>query len=77
MSKKGLIQNPWRKRNVQIEVIEDSYPLIKVSGLTLASETLKLVESGGYRDVQGFLEVLELEYPDMIRNRRPDEILDS
>jgi hypothetical protein len=51
--------------------------IIKVSGLTLATETLKLVEAGGFRDVLGYLESLELEYPDMIRNRRADEILDS
>jgi hypothetical protein len=50
--------------------------LIKISGLTVATETLKLVESGGFRDVIGFLDSLELEYPEMIRNRRPDEILE-
>jgi hypothetical protein len=60
----------------QIEVIEDSYPLLKVSGLTLAIETLKLAEVGGFRDVIGFLESLEIEYPNSIQNRRPDEILD-
>ena len=64
-------------RESQLEFIEDEYPLIKVSGLTLATETLKLVEAGGFRDVLGYLESLELEYPDMIRNRRADEILDS
>ncbi|MDE2591677.1 MAG: restriction endonuclease [Actinomycetales bacterium] len=60
----------------QIEVIEDSYPLLLVSGLQLAQETLKLAESGGYSSVLGLLDTLELEYPDMIHNRRPDEILD-
>lgn len=60
----------------QIEVIEDTYPLLKVSGLTLAIETLKLAEVGGFRDVIGFLESLEIEYPNSIQNRRPDEILD-
>ena len=45
-------------------------------GLTLATETLKLVESGGFRDVVSYLDSLELEYPEMIRSRRPDEILD-
>lgn len=60
----------------QIEVIEDSYPLLLVSGRQLAQETLKLVESGGYSSVLGLLDTLELEYPEMIHNRRPDEILD-
>lgn len=61
----------------QLEVIEDAYPLIKISGKTLAEETLKLIEGGGFGSVLGFLESLELEYPQMIQNRRPDEILGS
>lgn len=73
----AYVTTSYFSKQSQLEVIEDSYPLIKISGLTLATETLKLIESGGYRDVRGFLEVLELEYPDMIRNRRPDEILDA
>ena len=60
----------------QIEVIEDAYPLLLVSGLQLAQETLKLAEAGGYSSVLGLLDSLELEYPEMILNRRPDEILD-
>jgi hypothetical protein len=42
----------------------------------LATETLKLVEIGGFKDVPGFLDSLEVEYPNAIQNRRPDEILD-
>ncbi len=60
----------------QIEVIEDAYPLLLVSGLQLAQQTLKLTEAGGYSSVLGLLDSLELEYPEMILNRRPDEILD-
>lgn len=59
-----------------IFALECAYQFIKISGLTLATETLKLVESGGFRDVIGYLDSLELEYPEMIRNRRPDEILE-
>jgi hypothetical protein len=60
----------------QLEILDDSYPLIKIGGLTLAEEALKLVDSGGFRDLSGLLESLELEYPEMIQNRRPEEILD-
>jgi hypothetical protein len=35
-----------------------------------------LTEAGGYSSVLGLLDSLELEYPEMILNRRPDEILD-
>lgn len=72
----AYVTTSYFSKQSQLEVIEDAYPLVKVSGLTLATETLKLVESGGFRDVLGYLETLELEYPEMIRNRRPDEILD-
>jgi len=72
----AYVTTSYFSKQSQLEVIEDAYPLIKISGLTLATETLKLVESGGFRDVVGYLETLELEYPEMIRNRRPDEILE-
>ena len=72
----AYVTTSFFSKQSQLEVIEDSYPLIKISGLTLATETLKLVEAGGYRDVLGYLQTLEVEYPEMIRNRRPDEILD-
>jgi hypothetical protein len=73
----AYVTTSFFSKQSQLEVIEDAYPLIKISGLTLAIETLKLVESGGYRDTWGYLEALELEYPDMIQNRRADEILES
>lgn len=72
----AYVTTSFFSKQSQLEVIEDAYPLIKISGLTLATEALKLVESGGFRDVIGYLESLELEYPEMIRNRRPDEILE-
>jgi hypothetical protein len=72
----AYVTTSFFSKQSQIEVIEDSYPLIKISGKTLAEETLKLVEAGGFRDTLGYLESLELEYPEMIQNRRPDEILE-
>ncbi len=72
----AYVTTSYFSRQSQLEVIEDAYPLIKVSGKTLAEETLKLVEAGGFRSTLDFLEVLELEYPERIQNRRPDEILD-
>jgi hypothetical protein len=60
----------------QLEIIEDSYPLLKIGGLALAQEAMKLVDAGGFSSVLGLLDSLELEYPEMIRNRRPEEILD-
>lgn len=59
----------------QLEIIEDSYPLLKIGGKALAEEALRLVDAGGFSSLLGLLESLELEYPDMIQNRRPEEIL--
>ncbi len=73
----AYVTTSYFSKQSQLEVIEDSYPLIKISGNTLAEETLKLVEQGGYSSVLGYLEALEVEYPESIQNRRPDEILDT
>lgn len=72
----AYVTTSYFSKQSQVEVIEDSYPLLLVSGLQLAQETKKLADSGGYSSVLGFLDSLELEYPEMILNRRPDEILD-
>lgn len=72
----AYVTTSYFSKQSQLEVIEDAYPLIKISGKTLAEETLKLVEKGGYSSVLGYLEGLEVEYPDTVQNRRPDEILD-
>jgi len=73
----AYVTTSYFSKQSQLEVIEDSYPLLKVSGRTLAEETLKLTERGGYSSVVSYLESLELEYPDSIQNRRPDEILEG
>jgi hypothetical protein len=73
----AYVTTSYFSKQSQLEVIEDAYPLIKIGGGTLATETLKLVEAGGFGSVLGYLESLELEYPSMLQNRRPDEILDT
>jgi hypothetical protein len=73
----AYVTTSYFSKQSQLEVIEDAYPLIKIGGGALATETLKLVEAGGFGSVLGYLESLELEYPSMLQNRRPDEILDT
>jgi hypothetical protein len=72
----AYVTTSYFSKQSQIEVLEDAYPLLKVSGLTLATETLKLAETGGFSSVLGLLDSLETEYPEAIQNRRPEEILD-
>lgn len=60
---------------VQIEIHEDQYPLITVSGRQLAEETLRLMEESGFTQVVNFLVHLEEQYPSNVLARRPEEIL--
>jgi hypothetical protein len=59
----------------QREISEDRYPLITVSGLDLARETLKLVEESGARDVLDYLKILDVEYPQVISLKKPEDVL--
>lgn len=59
----------------QAEIIEDQYPLIKINGLVLANETLKLCDEEGHSTVLEYLRQLEQEYPDRVQERRPEEFL--
>ena len=59
----------------QREISEDRYPLITVSGLDLARETLKLVEQSGAIDVLDYLKILDVEYPQVISLKKPEDVL--
>lgn len=60
----------------QLEISEDSYPLMTVNGLELARETLKLVELTGSSSIVGFLENLDNNYSDYIQKKKPEDVLD-
>lgn len=60
----------------QLEISEDSYPLITVNGLELAKETLKLVELSGSPSVIAFLNELDSTFLDYVQKKKPEEILD-
>ena len=60
---------------VQLEIIEDQFPLVTINGLELAKETLRLVEESGFASVKSMLDQLNEEYQSMIQKRRPEEIL--
>lgn len=62
---------------VQLEILEDKYPLIKINGLKLA-ELIDRNVLGGSNDLkklENYLEMLEKEYNKKISNRNPEEIL--
>jgi len=60
----------------QAEIIEDSYPLLKISGLTLVTEALRLSEAKGFSSLREFLEDLDLSYEESVRKLRPEQVLE-
>lgn len=61
---------------VQMEVIEDEYPILLVSGLLVAQQTTLLAEEAGLT-VGQFLERLDAGFDALMANRRPEEVLHS
>ena len=62
---------------MQLEMLEDKYPLIKINGLKLAELIDRNVLSGtnDYKKLEDHLQMLEEEYNKKISNRKPEEIL--
>ena len=60
---------------LQKEILEDQYPLLKVDGLTLAREVLRLVESSGKSSLEKYLDDLDSEFKRAVSDRTPEDIL--
>jgi len=60
---------------VQREIIEDEYPIMLVNGKKLAETLIKIMHDEGYKDIQTLLFELDSRYDQMVKNRRPDELL--
>ncbi|MDQ1248376.1 MAG: hypothetical protein QG597_2748 [Actinomycetota bacterium] len=64
-------------RQAQIEVIDDQYPVVLVSGRALAEEVLRMAAASFNGDLRVMLEALVGEYPESVTQRRPEEILQA
>lgn len=62
---------------VQLEMLEDKYPLIKINGLKIAELIDRNVLGGSndYRKLEEYLEKLEVQYEKKISTRNPEGIL--
>ena len=60
---------------VQIEILEDKYPLLLINGKKLAEVVNKIVFNQGYKNVRDYLKKVDLEYEGAIKYRDPEEIL--
>jgi len=62
-------------KQAQVEVIDDAYPVVLVSGRLLAQEVLKLAERTFDGDVEAALSAASSGYEQEVTHRRPEEIL--
>ncbi len=61
--------------NVQIEILEDKYPLLLINGKKLAEVVNEIVFDQGYVNVAEYLKKVDSEYEGLIQYRDPEEIL--
>jgi hypothetical protein len=62
-------------KQAQIEVVDDQYPLILVSGRELAQEVAKIASTDFEGDLMRLLETTSADYEQAITARRPEEVL--
>jgi len=61
---------------VQREVIEDKYPIILINGLRIVEEITKFLhDSEEFSSIEDFLKYMDIEYPNRLKQRQPEEIL--
>ena len=60
---------------VQIEILEDKYPLLLINGKKLAEVVNEIVFDQGYKNVAEYLKKVDSEYEGVIQYRDPEEIL--
>lgn len=64
-------------KQAQIEVIDDQYPVVLVSGRALVEEVRRLAGASFDGDVAALLQMITEEYVDLVTSRRPEEILQA
>lgn len=62
-------------KQAQVEVIDDEYPVVLISGALLVGEVIRLAELAYEGDVQAALAAASAGYEHDITHRRPEEIL--
>lgn len=62
-------------QQAQLEVIDDEYPIVLVSGLELVREVRMLAEESYGGDVDALLAEVTAEYDQQVAHRRADEVL--
>ena len=60
---------------VQVEILEDKYPILLINGKMLSQEVNEIILEQGYRNVKEYLKDIDLRYEGEIKFRDPEEIL--
>jgi hypothetical protein len=60
---------------VQIEILEDKYPILLINGRKLSQEVNEIIFDQGYKNVKEYLEDIDSRYEGAIKYRDPEEIL--
>lgn len=72
------VTTSYFSEKVQQEVIEDEYPIVLIHGKRVAEEVVKILhESDIYISVEEYLDHLSSQYHERIRQRRPEEVLQT
>ncbi len=60
---------------VQIEILEDKYPILLINGKILSEEVNEIVHQKRYKNVKEYLQEIDKEYEGAVKFRDPEEIL--
>lgn len=64
----------WFSKAVQLEIIEDGWPVLLVPGLRLAQEVQRIADERGI-SIDDYLPIIASSYEKQVTRRRPEEIL--
>ncbi len=70
-----FVTTSYFSERVQIEILEDKYPILLINGKKLAEVVNEIVFDQGYKNVRQYLKKIDLEYEGAIQYRDPEEIL--
>ena len=60
---------------VQVEILDDKYPLLLINGLMIAQSVIEIMLTHGYEDIDSYLHEIDACYEGLVRHRAPEEIL--
>ena len=69
------VTTSYFSKSVQIEILEDKYPLLLINGLIIANSVREIILADGYKSIDSYLCEIDSQYESQVRHRDPEEIL--